>query len=63
MSDYRIIFKQENGSVGIVIPTPYYSGTLEDLAQRTVPTGAPFQILHISQLPDDTFTDAWEWVE
>lgn len=61
----RIIYKTEDGGVAIIIPTPEYleTHTIEELAAKDVPAGAEFQIVDVTDIPEDrTFRDAWEFV-
>ena len=60
----RIIYKTDNGGVAVLIPTAEWleSHTIEELAEKDVPTGAEFKIVDESDIPSDrTFRDAWEY--
>jgi hypothetical protein len=62
----RIIYKNLDNSVGIIIPAPeaLQSMTIEQIAVKDVPTGLKYKIVHISDIPSDrTFRNAWEYVE
>jgi hypothetical protein len=60
----RIIYPNENGGVAVLIPSPNWKGTMEDLAAKDVPTGRPFKIVDASEIPSDrTFRNAWEYAE
>ena len=62
----RIIYPNDDGGVSILIPTPEYLAehTIEELAAKDVPEGKPFQIVDVSEIPEDrTFRDAWEYAE
>ena len=62
MSDKRIIYKQDNGTVAIIVPTPdaLQTMTVEEIALKDVPTGKPYKIVNVSEISDDrTFRDAW----
>ena len=62
----RIIYPNDDGGVSILIPTPEYLSehTIEELAAKDVPTGKPFKIVDVSDIPTDrTFRDAWEYQE
>ena len=62
--DQRIIYKNANGGVSIIIPAPECQMTIEQIAEKDVPGGAPFRIVDAADIPADrTFRDAWEWVE
>jgi hypothetical protein len=61
----RIVYKTEDGGVAIIVPTPEYleTHTIEELAEKDVPAGAEFQIVDVSDIPEDrTFRNAWEYV-
>ena len=60
----RIIYQNNNGDVSIVIPSPNWNGTIEELAAKDVPANTPFQIVDASEIPSDrTFRNAWEYQE
>jgi hypothetical protein len=62
----RIIYPNDDGGVSILIPTPEYLSehTIEELAAKDVPAGKPFQIVDVSEIPEDrTFRNAWEYAE
>ena len=56
----RIIYKQDDGTVGILIPGKNVNKTVEEIAQKDVPTGKPYKIVDASEISDDrTFRNAW----
>lgn len=58
----KIIYKNENGGVSIITPTPeaLEHMTIKEIALKDVPTGLPFAIVEDSEIPTDrTFRDAW----
>lgn len=60
----RIIYRSETGGVCVVIPTEEYLAehTMQELAEKDVPAGAPYEIVDVSAIPADrTFRDAWTW--
>jgi hypothetical protein len=59
--DKRIVYINSDGS--IVILTPADCGlTIEEIAQKDVPTGLTYHIVDKSEIPTDrTFRDAWKW--
>jgi hypothetical protein len=62
----RIIYPNDNGGVSILIPTDEYLAehTIEELAAKDVPTGKPFKIVDVTDIPEDrTFRNAWEYQE
>tara|TARA_Y100001938_G_C7987378_1_gene377626 strand:- start:293 stop:523 length:231 start_codon:yes stop_codon:yes gene_type:complete len=57
----RIIYNQDNGMVAVVIPSPEWKGTIEELAKKDVPTGKKYKIVDVSAIPSDrSFRNAWE---
>ena len=55
----RIIYKNTDGSIGIIIPTNC-GLTVEEIARKDVPTGLAYKIVDVSEVPSDrTFRDAW----
>ena len=57
----RIIYKTPENTVAVVIPSPNWGGTMEELAQKDVPTGLKYKIVEDSDIPSDrTFRNAWE---
>ena len=57
----RIIYPTDDGGVAIIIPAPDCGLTIEEIANKDVPTGKPYKIVDISEIPDDrTFRGAWE---
>jgi hypothetical protein len=56
----RIIYKKDNG-VAVIVPSPKWSGTIEELAKKDVPTGKKYKIVDESDISSDrTFRNAWE---
>lgn len=59
----RIIFKNEDNSIGIITPTmeALSFATIEQVAEKDVPHNLPYWIVDESAIPiDRTFRDAWE---
>jgi hypothetical protein len=57
----KIIYNQENGNIAVLHPAPEWPGTMEELAQKDVPTGLKYLIVEDSVIPTDrTFRNAWE---
>lgn len=59
----KIIFKNLDGSIGIITPTAEVLGkyTYKQIAEKDVPAGCPYIIVDSSTIPDDrTFRSAWE---
>jgi hypothetical protein len=60
----RIIYPTDNGGVAIIIPAIECGLTIEEIATKDVPTGKPYKIVDVTDIPTDrTFRDAWEYVE
>lgn len=58
----RIVFKKEDGSVGVIIPTPEALRvmTIEQIAEKDVPQGLEWRITSTANIPSDrTFRAAW----
>ena len=51
----RIIFQTDDGGVDVIIPTPealeLYG--IEAIAQKDVPTGKPYKIVDVAEIPTD----------
>jgi len=57
--DKRIIYKNTNGTIAIIIPTNC-GLTVEQIAQKDVPTGLNYKIVNVSEISSDrTFRNAW----
>lgn len=58
----RIIYQNDEGGVAVVIPTPeaLENHTIEEIANKDVPSGKPYKIEDSSSIPSDrTFRNAW----
>lgn len=49
----RIIYKNDQGGVSVIIPAPDCGLTLEQIAAKDVPAGRPYKIVDVSELPQD----------
>ena len=59
-SEKRIIYKTSNGSVRVIVPADNIDMTVEEIAQKDVPTGLKYKIVDVSEISSDrTFRDAW----
>ena len=59
----KIIFKNEDNSIGIITPTDeaLSFATIEQIAEKDVPHNLPYWIVEDSVIPKDrTFRSAWE---
>jgi ribosomal protein S12 len=60
-SEKRIIYKSSDSSVRIIIPADNIDMTVEEIAQKDVPTGVKYKIVNVSEIsPDRTFRNAWD---
>lgn len=60
----RVIFKNEDGSVGVLIPTAetLEFATVKQIAEKDVPTGLAYKICTVDDIPiDRSQREAWEW--
>jgi hypothetical protein len=59
----RIIYPTDDGGVAVIIPSPEALAQygIEAIAQKDVPTGKPYSIVDVADIPTDrTFRNAWE---
>ena len=57
----RIIYKTPENTVSVIVPSQEWTGTMEELAQKDVPTGLKYKIVEDSDISDDrSFRNAWE---
>ena len=60
----RIIFPTDDGGVAVIIPTIECGLTIQEIAAKDVPTGKPYKIVDVADIPSDrTFRNAWEYSE
>ena len=60
----KIVFRNQDGSVGVIHPTQEAINVfgIEAIAKKDVPAGLPYKIVDESEIPNDrTFRNAWEW--
>ena len=58
----RIIYKKDDGGVGIIIPAEKCDLTIDQIAAKDVPAGKPFTIVNVSEIPTDrTYRNAWTY--
>jgi len=56
----RIIYQTDEGGVAVIVPAPECPLSLEEIAKKDVPTGRPYKIVDVSEIPNDrTFREAW----
>ena len=57
----KIIYKTPEGTVSVISASPEWEGTMEELAQKDVPTGLKYKIVEDSDISSDrSFRNAWE---
>ena len=57
----KIIYKTPEGTVSVMTASLEWSGSMEELAQKDVPTGLKYKIVEDSDIPNDrSFRNAWE---
>lgn len=57
----RIIYATNEGGVAIIVPADC-GLTVEQIAAKDVPAGAPYSIVDVADIPiDRTFRNAWEY--
>ena len=61
-SNKRILWQTEEGGVAVIIPTDNCGLTVEEIAKKDVPSGRPYKIVDVSEVPSDrTFRNAWDY--
>jgi hypothetical protein len=61
--DKRIIYQNKNGRVSVIIPA-VCGLTFEQIAAKDVPTGLPYKIVDVSEIPTDrTERSGWTVAE
>jgi len=64
MENVRILYKNPDGGVSIVIPAPNCGLTLDEIIEKDVPNGVDYRIVDVSDISTDrTFRNAWEYGE
>lgn len=57
----RIIYKNSDGTLAIIIPADECNLTIEQIAAKDVPAGVSYSIVDVSEIPvDRSFRSAWE---
>ena len=60
MSNFRVIYQTDDGGVAVIIPAPDCGLTIEQVAAKDVPTGKPYKIVDVSEIPTDrSKREAW----
>ena len=56
----RIIYQTDDGGVAVIVPAPDCGLTIEQVAAKDVPTGKPYKIVDVSEIPTDrSKREAW----
>ena len=50
--DQRIIYQNDTGGVAVIIPADC-GLTIQEIAAKDVPTGKPYKIVDVSEIPTD----------
>ena len=59
-TNYRIVYRNSDGTVSIIIPSPNVNLTLEEIAKKDVPTDHKYKIIPTTDISSDrSFRDAW----
>lgn len=56
----KIIYKQENGVLALVIAATDCGLSINEIARKDVPAGVPYLIVDDHTIPDLAYSDAWE---
>jgi hypothetical protein len=56
----KIIYRQENGVLALVIAAPDCRLSIDEIARKDVPAGVPYLIVDDDAIPDLAYSDAWE---
>ena len=57
----RILYKNEENGVSVVVPSEDCGLTVEQIAEKDVPKGTKYFIVDVDKIPTDrTFRNAWE---
>ena len=58
----RIIYPTDDGGVAVIVPAAECGLSIEAIAAKDVPTGKPFKIVDVADIPSDrTFRNALEY--
>ncbi len=57
----KIIYTRPDGGVSVVVPSPNWSGSIQELAEKDVPREFSYEIVEDDVIPTDrTFRNAWK---
>jgi hypothetical protein len=58
----RIIYRNDDGGVAIIVPAAECGLTIEQIAKKDVPSGKEFKIVDVADIPTERlFRNAWEY--
>lgn len=58
----RIIYPKDDGGIAVIVPVEDCGLTIEEIAQKDVPSEKPYKIIDATDLPQDRiFREAWEY--
>ena len=56
----RIIYKNDDGTISVIIPSPFESRTVDEIAKKDVPKDKPYKIIEHTDLPTSReLRNAW----
>ena len=56
-----VIYTQENGTVAVLVPAPNCPLTVNEIADKDVPTGVSYWIVDSAELPEED-QESWELI-
>jgi hypothetical protein len=57
----RIVYQNDEGGISIIVPADC-GLSIEQIAAKDVPQGKEYNIVDVSDIPEDrTFRNAWTW--
>lgn len=60
----RIIFKNNDGGLSVIVPAPNCNLSIEEIAAKDVPPNTDYKIVDVSEIPTDReFRSAWEQLD
>lgn len=58
----RIIYPTQDGGLAVIIPNTSSGLSIEEIAQKDVPSGTAYKIVDVAEIPiDRIFRNAWEY--
>ena len=60
----RAIFPNDEGGVSILVPSLNCPLSFEEIIAKDIPAGKPYQVVDVSEIPNDrTYRNAWTYEE